>query len=385
MSTIARGRPAAGPAADDDRAPVSRLRTALPADNRALIALAAACPMEGDIGLRVDRAPDFFALNRLEGDAWEVAVVESPAEEIAGCVALSRRTAYVHGRAAPTFYTGDLKVHPSRRGGEAADALERWVAASAARTDPERPILLTVLKGNAAMEKRMPGPRGLPRLEPFATVRSHAVPLLLPRRRDDDLRITLAGPRDLDPMMALWGRVAPERQLAPVLDPDALGRWIADAPGLELRDYLLARDRGGTLQGFVAFWDQAPLKTLRVTSYSRRMALVRGAINLGARGIGAATVPPVGEPLRARTAVHLCVPAGRPDVLRALVLEAYGRFRGRYALLLVGLDIRDPLRAALAGLWSQPTDIHACVTAGTGRYRGPRLDERPLHYEIALV
>ena len=49
-----------------------------PADNDALVELSVACPMEGDIGLAVDRAPDFFALNRLEGDAWRVGVVDGP-------------------------------------------------------------------------------------------------------------------------------------------------------------------------------------------------------------------------------------------------------------------------------------------------------------------
>ena len=361
------------------------IRSALPSDNRALIELAAACPMAGDVGLLVDRGPDFFAMNRLEGEWWEVAVAGADPGEIAGCVALSRRAVYLHGRPAETFYAGDLKVHPSRRGGEAADALERWVAARASEEDPERLLFLTVLKGNASMEKRLPGPRGLPRLDPFATIRSHAIPLLHGRGRSDDLRISRAGPRDVEPMAELWARVAPERQLAPVMAADALARWVAAAPGLDLWDYLVARDASGRIQGFVAFWDQSSMKTLRVTRYSPRMRIVRRAINAVAGPLGATPVPPAGEPLRVRTAVHLCVPSSRPDVLRALVLDAYARCRGKEALLLVGLDPRDPLTAGLANLWSQPTDVHVCATSGAGRYRGPRLDERPVHYEIALV
>lgn len=363
----------------------TRVRPAAPADNAALIGLAAACPMDGDIGLRVDRAPDFFALNRLEGESWEVAVAGDAGGDVVGCVALSARTAWVNGALAPTFYAGDLKVHPDRRGGEAADALERWVVETASETDPDRLLMLTILKGNRSMEKRMPGPRGLPVLERFATIRSHAIPLLHPRPRRDDLRIAAAGPRDVDAMTELWARVAPGRQLAPALDAAGLAAWIAEAPGLDLADYLLARDRAGRPLGFAGFWDQSPLKTLRVTSYSRRMALVRTAVNAAARVMDAAPVPPVGSPLRCRTAVHVCVPADRPDVLRALVLEAYARCRGRYAVLLLGLDHRDPLNEAVRGLWSQTTDVHACVTSGRGRYTGPRLDGRPLHYEIALV
>ena len=46
------------------------------ADNAALVALAAACPMRGDMTMCIDRAPDFFALARLEGERWRVGVAE---------------------------------------------------------------------------------------------------------------------------------------------------------------------------------------------------------------------------------------------------------------------------------------------------------------------
>lgn len=393
-------------------APVT-IRPATPADNPALIALAAACPMEGEIALRVDRAPDFFALNRLEGERWEVAVADAPWGGLAGCVALSSRRAYLGGAPADTFYTGDLKVHPTGRGSAAADALELWVRDTAAAEDAELPILLTILAGNASMERRMAGPRGLPRLDRFATIRSYAIPLLHRRREPaGDMRVHTADERDLEEMAALWTAVAPGRQLAPVLDAAGLAAWIARAPGLALEDYLIARDRDGRVAGFVAFWDQTPLKALRVTGYSRRLGVVRVGLSLAARAVGAAPIPRVGEPLTCRTAVNVCVPADRPDVLRALVLHAYDRWRGvngprrggtpggrrgaaaslpgamtagGASVLLVGLDRRDPLAVGLGGLLAQPTDIHACVTSGRGRYGGPRLDDRPLHYEIALV
>ena len=52
-----------------------RLRDATLNDNDALIELTAACTMHGDIALRMDRSPDFFALNRLEGNDARVGVV----------------------------------------------------------------------------------------------------------------------------------------------------------------------------------------------------------------------------------------------------------------------------------------------------------------------
>lgn len=74
---------------------VGEVREAHPDDNPALLALAEACPMQGDIGLCVSRRPDFFALNRLEGERWQVGVVDGPDGIPVGCVAVARRHVFL--------------------------------------------------------------------------------------------------------------------------------------------------------------------------------------------------------------------------------------------------------------------------------------------------
>lgn len=364
------------------------VRRATPADNAALIALAAACPMEGDVGLCVDRAPDFFQLNRLEGERWRVGVAEG-AEGVVGCVAVAERSAYLHGRPTRTLYVSDLKVHPAHRGGGAADALTRFAVEACREVGGEEaPVLLTILAGNRSMERRARGPRGLPHLSRFATIRSHSVPLLWRRRPPTDpaLRVAPARAEDLDEMADLWRRIAPIRQFAPAYDAGGLARWIAAAPALDPAGYWLARRRDGRLTGFLALWDQASFKQLRVTGYSPRLRAARAVYNGLAPLLGASALPPAGGTLRCLTAVHVCVPADEPAVLRSLVLHACDAVRGRgYAFANVGLDVRDPLSGALRGLLAQPTDVHAYVTTPAGRYRGPPLGDRPLHYETALV
>ncbi len=160
----------------------------------------------------------------------------------------------------------------------------------------------------------------------------------------------------------------------------------ARAPGLRGEDYLLARDADGRLLAFMALWDACALKQMRVVRYSPRLRFARAAFNLAAPLFGAAAMPPAGEALRALAAVHLCVPADRPDLLRLLLLAAYDGARGgEHAFFMVGLDRADPLSVALDGLWAQPTDVVALATAAGGPYAGPPLDALPLHFEIALV
>ncbi len=364
------------------------VRLASERDNTALIALAAACPMEGDLSLRIDRAPDFFALNRLEGDRWKVAVVDGATGDPVACVATAERRVWMHGRSVAAVYAGDLKVHPDFRDTRTADALERFVAETARATAGDRtPVLLTVLAGNAAMERRAAGPRGLPRLHHFGTLHSFAIPLLWRRAADvAGIRVQPAAPRDLEEMADVWSSIAPTRQFTSTLEADGLARWIDSATGLAIDDYLLARDQGGRLLGFAGMWDQRGLKTLRVLRYSPSLAVLRSLMTVAAPFVGAPAPPEIGAPLHYASAVHLCVPLDRADVLRALVLAAYNRLRSSDRVFMnVALDAREAITVGLRGLLATPTAIHAYATMPRGAWDGPALDDRPLHFETALV
>jgi hypothetical protein len=368
-------------------APAIRVRDADASDNAALVRLAAACPMRGDLTMCMDREPDFFALTRLEGERWRVAVTERDGE-ITGCVAASARIAYVDGHLTPTGYVGDLKVHPAHRGGDSADALTCFARDTLRGLGGNAlPTLVTILEGNRAMERRTIGPRGLPRLARFATLEVHALPLLWPRTSSvDGITVNSARKDDLDEMGAFWRMVAPHRQLAPVLDADRLAAFIEAAPGLSIEDYLVARRADGRIAGFFALWDQRRLKQLRVLGYSRRLSLARTALDVIARVAGTPRLPAVGSPLPSLAALHLCVPRSAPEVLRALLLHAHAVHRGTgYLFLTLALDRRDPLRVALRGLFAQPTYVGAYVTTPAGRWHGHRLDGLPLHFESALV
>ena len=359
--------------------PAIAIREARAADNDALVRLAAVCPMRGDIDLCVDRGPDFFAPLRAGSSFFRVAVAERQGE-LAGCVALAVRHSWLAGRERRVVYASDLRVHPGLRATGAAAALIEWVCSQARRIGgDDQPILLTILAGNAPMERLASGPRGLPRLDRFATLRNYAVPVLRHSARRLDLAVREAAPRHVDEMSALWARVAPDRQFAPA-------RFTESAPGLSLEQHLLAHDTKGRLRGFLAVWDQHEVKRLHVQRWSPRLRIARAALNLLAPLVGLARLPREGEPLHAPGVLHLCVPREDPAVLRALIVGALARLRGTGAHLLnVGLDVRDPLGVALRGLWAQPTDFNACITAPSGGWRGAALADLPFHLDVPLA
>ena len=366
-----------------------RARDATMADNDALLDLAAACETRGAIGLRVEREPDFFALNRLERDGWRVGVANGlTPRSVAGCVGVSPRHVYLEGSPQLTAYAGDFKVHPAHRGGPAGDVLTRWACTAAREWGGDDILgLMTVLAGNAPMERRSEGPRGLPVFTRFATIRTHAIPFIWSRSSAmSGPRVTVASASDIGEMAELWARVAVDRQFAPVHDAASLARWIMAAPGLGIESFWVARDQQGRIAGFLGAWDQSAFKQVRVMDYPRRLALMRAGLNVLTPVTGATPLPDVGDELRWLTAVNVCVPSNAPGVLRALLLGVYAAMRTRgFSCLNIGLDVRDPLSAAVEGLMAQPTDIHAYITTPGGAYTGPSLRTLPLHHEIALV
>ena len=361
------------------------IRDAQISDNESLIALAAACPMVGDISLRVDRGPSFFALNRLEGERWKVGVAERDGA-VVGCVAVSERRSFVNGRETRTGYAGDLKVHPAHRDTKIADELSLYSERSFTALPPTAPVLITVLAGNRAMERRLSGPRGVPAFTRIGTIRTHSVPILWPRHVSSSIAIAPAKWNDVAEMAALWKRVAPLRQLAPVFPVDAMAWLRRPVPGLDISTYRVARGPTGELLGFFAVWDQRTFKQLNVVGYSRRMRMARAAFNAVASVVGGERLPEAGHPLNCVTVAHICVPGDRPEVLRALVASAHNDLRGSgVSFMNVGLDTRDPLSAAMHGLFAQPTDVNAYVTRARCGVPSESLSEAPIHYEIALV
>lgn len=361
------------------------IRDARASDNESLIALAAACPMVGDISIRIDRGPSFFALNRLEGERWRVGVAER-GSEIVGCVAVSERRSFLNGRDTRTGYAGDLKVHPAHRNTTIADELSLYSERAFCELPATAPVLITVLAGNRSMERRLSGPRGVPAFNCVGTIRTHSVPILWRRRVESSIAIEPAKWNDLWQMGELWKHVAPLRQLAPVLSVDAMAWWIRSTPGLDIASYRVARSPSGELLGFFAVWDQREFKQLNVVGYSPRMNAARSAFNLVASVAGGERMPDAGHALNCVTIAHVCVPGDRPDVLRALLASAHNDLRrSGISFMNIGLDTRDPLSSAIQGFFAQPTDVKAYVTKARSGVASEQLDDGPIHYEIALV
>jgi len=365
------------------------VRDATEADSESLRRLVRTATVDRGVRWTIDRESDFFTPFRPEAGGWRVVIAEEEDGGTAvGWISVVTRDAYVDGRVQRTCYVSNLLVRPERRGQGIGDrlcghALE--ICRSAGGNDV--PILLAIRRGNPHMRHRIVGLRGLPGLRPFAEMSIHSIGTRRLRRMVSSprLEISAATPADVEDMAAFSQKVFRARQFAPAFNAQSLAGWIADAPGLTLADYLVARDNG-TVVGWLGVWDEAVIRRVRVAGYSRRAALRYALRDALAPITQAPRAPRVGDVVGCAVAVHVCVDAQRPEVLRAILVHAaHGLERRGCAWLRIALDSRDPLASALDGLPANVSLFGAHVATPADAHRGPRLDDRPVHFEAALA
>ena len=94
-------------------------------DNEGLLNLTKACPMDGNIRLRIDRYPDYFSLLELKGDYLLLVAVEN--NQIIGAIAFHEKISYINRETQLTGYISDLKILPQYRSSLVAIRLIRHV------------------------------------------------------------------------------------------------------------------------------------------------------------------------------------------------------------------------------------------------------------------
>ena len=270
------------------------VRDALHDDDAALRAIAAACPMEGDVALRITREPDFFQLNQLEGSQWRVGVAEVDGARgvCDGC-----RAGGVSARC------GAANVVCGRSQGASDDARYRgrrraYQMGNGSASRHGRPRLADL----AHRSRRKPRD-GAPNIGANSdagrrALRDHsrvldtaALSSCVREKRCSSFHGDIARHRGDDGALAPSGFYAPTHTRAHRHNVQALAR---ERTWLDISNYRLARDASGRLAGFMAWWDQVTFKQSRVLRYSPRLR-VRALLNGAATVTRGVRLPDVGR------------------------------------------------------------------------------------------
>lgn len=320
--------------------------------------------METDLGLSVDRAPDFDALYRLQSPTCLPVVVEADGA-VEGTGAAVVRDGYLNGEVQPVGYLGDLRLSPRATGRMVLDRFFRRLLEDVRERFACDVFLSSVIASNAramralTVETRRSRKAGRPVFTPVGDFDIRSLHLLLPRRLHRSAFVVRRGePADVPAIAHLLDADARRRPFGFVFSEGEVRRRLDAWPGLTVDSFYLAHDGVGNLVGCLALWDATPVKRLIVTAYRGAMRRVRLGHDLVAALIGRVRLPAPGERFRYRYVTHQAIPSDDPDVLHALLAAAYrdARAAGDH-FISVCAPLGSPLEPAFRGF--SKTDLRA--------------------------
>lgn len=331
--------------------------------------------------LYVDRAPDFFFLNRLQGDEWRVYVAEENGE-LAGSLSVAYRQAFVGGTPCRIAYLSDVKILPKYRGSTVAYRL------LAAMYDAERSndfdyFVCSALEGNTTVTTLFQGRTGFPSLHPVGVVHVvNIIPTRLPGR-NNRTKALRAADGDVEKIVVLLNTFHRSQQFAPVFSLDSFLSMIRTSTGLSLNDYFLVEE-GDSISAVASCWDQAASKRLVIERHSATtQALVLVSWVGNTLGI-MPQLPGTRQPLKVLQLRHLACADGREDTLRGLLSSLVDRAREQgYHLVQLAIPPDNVFRNLVSR--SLRVTIPLQVFCGSFRHDVKKLGGKRAYEDVCLV
>lgn len=348
------------------------IRLATSADNPVLLELTRTLALPGLVHIGVDRAPDFFALDRALGGTPHAMVIEV-GKRLAGFVDVCGVRMRVADEIVPAAQMSLAGMDAEFRGKGLFQPMLQQLERRLRGLDFKMAYGLTNSHNDRARKFIEVWPHGCFVGEP---IRLHVILADPMPRRALSVDIRAATAADLPRIDELVQAHRDAYDVAPILPNGSVGGF-AD---LHVSDFLVACETSGRIVACLGLWDQHDWRRTPVVGYGILMQVLRACISGAFTIWHRAKLPAVGESFRF---CHVAFPAAEPGAEPAfaeLLHVAAGELRTRgLHFLALGLPESDPLAPAVEGfirLSMAATPFLApgndAVAAGLRRHSPPR-------------
>ncbi len=363
------------------------LREATPADNESLIELTRETPMIGAVTAYVDRAPDFFALTRLQGDRQRLWIAEENKEPL-GCICGVSRWVRYRGDKVRQLYGCDLKVHPRARSRKLGKVLSRQYLRHALENDEYDMAEAEIIAGNDRSLNIVSW--ASKELCPAVHAGMAHIYQVMPYRRyrvDPAFDIRTASLEDVPAISKLLHTTYKDYASSPLFDEGHLERALNQGHGFGI-DCLRVAEHKGRIVAAAAFWDQFEMRRTVVQKTSSSTAALLAGLRAVKPLMGLPPLPKKGHPLRH---VFLRFPAAKRDhldALRSLVhaeLNAMKK-KGLHQFLWASFHQADPLAQSIEKTWKtkMSTNVFQFSTSDTLAL-SQEASRQPSYVDFALI
>ncbi|HLF19309.1 MAG TPA: GNAT family N-acetyltransferase [Bacteroidota bacterium] len=359
------------------------IRLATESDNQGLIALARKSPMKGLLTLYIDRAPDFFSLNRLQGDPWRVYVAQD-AEQVVGSISIAYRDVFAWGTTTRIAYLSDMKILPSYRSSTVAFRLIKAVY-EYEHTMGADYFICSVIKGNESVMKLFHGRAGLPRMYAVGEVVIHNIIPVFRKQMNGQDSVREAKTEDAAQMKSLFEKFSQHYNFTPKLEENYFRRIIQHEEPFQNSNHFVS-ERAGTMVAMASTWDQMSMKNLVVEKHSiASRSLVYFSKLAAFTGI-MPRLPDAGKVIRTLQMRHLAIDEGGESGLREILKCVYNIcLERRYHVLQIVVAEGDPIASVLPR--SLTTRVPLIIFCGSISRQSTMeaLSERKCYEDICLV
>ena len=251
-------------------------------DNLKLIQLTAESGMAGDIGLRIDRKPDFFSLLKTRGNT-KVFVAEENGE-IVGAICVSLQNVYVGGELYPLQYIGDFKVAKKFRNKGIGLELCNKMADYVISKDSDL-AFLNVSKGNTKPLSFFKNRPGVPDFDNIGIFKIYQIIGKRIKRSSSEYPIVEASLDDK--VIHFFNVYYSDYQLGPALTKEKF----------ENTRIFLIRESDRIIAA-MSLIDTMPVKQNVVTALSWKLRLLLKLINICSGFLGISKMPLLNEPVK---------------------------------------------------------------------------------------
>ena len=305
-----------------------KIRLATEKDKDGLLKLTRQSPMQGVIGVRIDREPDFFALTKLRGVS-KVWVAEKEGE-IIGVFSCSRKKVWLNGKIKDVHYLADLKVLPQLQGTRIALQIVQILHDYLLQVKANL-LYCTLAKGNNRVAPFFEGRVGIPG---FRMLGQFSVWQILPRSKPGKLIVEIQdNTLNLGELSRFYNQYYKSYQLAPFVQEQ----------NLEKSEHLFAL-KNGKVVAALSLFDSLPYKQNVVVHLPFFLKILVWLSKISKGFGGRMHFPAIGQPIRTLHVKYLACLEGQERALRSLLQQArYLSACRYYHFLSLGLHHKDPL------------------------------------------
>lgn len=304
-------------------------------------------PMPGEVGLTLEREPDYFICSRLPGVIEERTIVALEDDRVVCMGGCTVRERFINGRRQRVGYLGGLRLDRSVQG--RFDIVRRGYQFFAETTQVSQPehYFTSIPSDNVRSLRLLEW--GLPGLPTYRFLSEYVALLVpIPGRSSVAVRLAQKALGNLEGLGLKYARGSEQQagQLAGFLNNSARKSQLAacwtEAEllqlaefGLPMTDFHIVMD-GQTIVAAAALWDQRSFRQTVVRSYNRKLSLLRPWINGAGRVFGTPQLPKTNSVLEhafispcatnperhklLRDLIHLCLPVAAARGIKFLTL-----------------------------------------------------------------